>query len=243
MAQIFSRSSNRTPTLLMLGTLAGAFVTIFAVYWWASPYNTDVGYKPVQPVAYSHALHAGTLKIDCRYCHIYAERSSFAGVPTTQTCMNCHAHVKKDSPALPLVRASWADGKGTTPIPWKRIHKLPDYAYFNHSAHLGVGVGDNRAGIGCESCHGRIDTMEVVRQVEPLSMSWCIECHVDPAPHLRPLEALTTMGWKQSLPWAEKAKVIAATLHPPGALSSAQKQLADGSYATFATAGCNGCHR
>ncbi len=243
MAQIFPKWTNQTPTWALLGTLAlGGFGT-FALYWWASPYNTDVGYKPVQPVAYSHALHAGTLKLDCRYCHAYVERGPHAGVPPTQVCMNCHKQVKKDSALLAPVRASWADGKGTTSVAWKRIHKLPDYAYFDHSAHLGVGFGEHRAAIGCESCHGRIDTMEVVRQEQPLSMGWCLECHSNPAPNLRPVEAITAMGWKGDLAWNEKAKVIAGTLNPPGSLSRAARTGADGKLNTYATASCSGCHR
>lgn len=243
MAQIFPRSSNRTPARATVGFFALAGFVTFALYWWASPSNTDVGYMPVQPIAYSHALHAGTLKLDCRYCHMYVERGPFAGVPPTQVCMNCHQQVKKDSDKLKALRESWADGKGDKSIPWVRIHKLPDFAFFNHSAHMGVGVGPNRAAVGCESCHGRIDTMEVVKQEQPLSMSWCLDCHSDPAPNLRPVEAITAMGWKGDAAWTNKAQVIAATLNPPGNLSGAKKILPDGHTQTFATAGCNGCHR
>ncbi len=243
MAQIFPRWTNRSPTQVLIALLVFGGAVTFAFYWWASPSNTDVGYKPVQPVAYSHELHAGTLKIDCRYCHTYVERSQFAGVPSTQVCMNCHSQAKKDSPLLAAVRKSWDEGRGTQAIPWKRIHKLPDHAFFNHSAHVGFGVGDNRAAIGCETCHGRIDTMAVVKQVEPLSMSWCIACHNDPAASIRPVSAMTTMGWKPDLAWVEKAKGIAETLAPPGAFSRAQRQQQDGTYLTFATSGCNGCHR
>ncbi|MEW6431136.1 MAG: cytochrome c3 family protein [Myxococcota bacterium] len=243
MAQIFPRWTNQTPTLILLGTLALGGGGTFGLYWWASPYNTDVGYKPKQPIEYSHKLHAGDLGLDCRYCHSYAERSAYAGVPPTATCMNCHAQVKKGSPKLEKLYESWGDGKGTKSIEWVRIHKLPDFAFFNHSAHLGVGVGENRAAIGCESCHGRIDTMEVVKQVQPLSMSWCLDCHSNPAPNLRPVAHITTMGWTPDLEWTEKAKHIATTLNPPGSLSAAQKVMPDGHVNTYATAGCSGCHR
>jgi hypothetical protein len=242
MAQIFPRFANETPRLMVWLHLLGLAGVAFAFYWWASPYNTDVGYAPEQPVAYSHELHAGTLKMDCRYCHSFAERGPHAGVPATQVCMNCHTQVKKDSPMLAAVRESWNDGKGDKSIPWKRIHKVADFAYFDHSAHLGVGVGDNRAAVGCETCHGRIDTMAVVSQQKPLSMQWCLECHSNPAPNLRPVEQITAMGWKGDLAWAEKARAIAATLHPPGSLSAAQKHH-DGQFATYSTAGCSGCHR
>jgi ferredoxin len=242
MAQIFPRWTNQTPKLITLGALGGLFVTVFAVYWWASPSHTDVGYAPKQPVAYSHALHAGELKMDCRYCHVMVERGPNAGVPPTATCMNCHAQVKKGSEKLKPIYESWNEGNGTKSVEWVRIHKLPDFAYFNHSAHMGFGVGENRAAIGCETCHGRIDTMEVVRQVQPLSMSWCLDCHSDPAMNIRPVANITTMGWSADLAWREKQKQIAATLNPPGSLSGAQK-FVDGHYKTYATASCSGCHR
>lgn len=244
MAQIFPRWTNQTPTYGLIGTLALGGIVTFGLYWWASPSHTDVGYAPKQPIPYSHALHAGELKIDCRYCHAYVERGPHAGVPATAVCMNCHRQVKKDSDKLAALRESWGkDGDGTKPVEWVRIHKTPDYAYFNHSAHMGVGVGENRAAIGCETCHGRIDTMEVVAQNQPLSMSWCLDCHSNPAPNLRPVENITTMGWKGDLAWKDKTLAIAATLHPPGNLSGAQKAGADGKYETYATAGCSGCHR
>lgn len=242
MAQIFPRWTNQTPRLITIGALVGLGVVIFAVYWWASPYHTDVGYAPKQPVPYSHALHAGTLKMDCRYCHYTVEQGTMAGVPPTQVCMNCHAQVKQGSPALKPVYDSWADGKGTDPVHWQRIHKLPDYAYFPHSAHVKLGVGENTAAIGCETCHGRIDQMEVVHQVQPLSMNWCIECHSDPAGNLRPADKVTAMGWSADLEWRMKAQQIATTLHPPGNLTGAQKWV-DGKLQTYATAGCSGCHR
>jgi hypothetical protein len=242
MAQIFPKWTNETPRLITVGSLAGLGFVIFALYWWASPWNTDVGYKPKQPIAYSHALHAGDLKMDCRYCHAYVERGPHAGVPPTQVCMNCHRQVKKDSPQLQVLRDSWADGKGDKSVPWVRIHKVPDFAYFDHSAHMGVGTGDNRAAIGCESCHGRIDTMVEVRQTYPLSMAWCIDCHSNPAPNLRPVTEITTMGFRPDLAWKEKAQVIADTLHPPGSMVAMRVDV-DGKTQTFATAGCSGCHR
>ncbi len=240
MAQIFPRWSNQTPRYILVGTLVLSAATIFSVYYWASPYHTDVGYMPKQPIAYSHKLHAGEMQMDCRYCHAYVERGPYAGVPPTQTCMNCHSQIKKDSPALEALRTSWTTG---APVPWKRIHKLPDFAYFNHSAHMGVGVGENRAAIGCETCHGRIDTMEVVKQIQPLSMSWCQECHSDPALNLRPVAAITKMGWSGDLAWRDKAAQIATTLHAPGNLNAVQVASVDGTHQTFATSGCSGCHR
>ncbi|MBA4031251.1 MAG: cytochrome C [Planctomyces sp.] len=162
----------------------------------ASPWTLDVGYQPKQPVPFSHALHAGKLKMDCRYCHNTVEVAAFAAVPATATCIKCHrgadengivatTAVRSKSPKLLPVRESYASGES---VQWVKIHDLPDYAYFNHSAHV-------RRGVGCVSCHGRIDKMEEVNQRKPLSMAWCLECHRDPTPHLRPLDKITQMDW------------------------------------------------
>ncbi len=155
------------------------------IYFGFSPKATDAGYEPDQPVPYSHALHAGELGIDCRYCHTTVEKAAFAAVPPTQTCMNCHTNIRADSAQLLPVRESYATGE---PVRWIKIHDLPDYAYFNHSVHI------NR-GVGCVECHGRVDKMEVVYQEEPLSMGWCLDCHRNPEPHLRPVEFVTVMDW------------------------------------------------
>jgi len=240
MAQIFPKWSNDTPKMAAGGAVALLGAVSFAMYWWASPRHTDVGYAPKQPIEYSHELHAGKLGMDCRYCHNYVERGPHAGVPSTQTCMNCHAQVKPKSPKLVALHESWASGES---IRWKKIHKIPDFAYFDHSAHLGVGVGDNRAAIGCATCHGRIDQMEVVRQVQPLSMGWCLECHSNPAPNLRPVSAITAMGWTADAAWSTRAQEIAKTLNPPGSLTAAHAVDAEGNPVTVATASCHGCHR
>jgi len=161
-----------------------AYLLVLA-YFGGSPQTTDVGYRPEQPVAYSHALHAGSLGIDCRYCHNTVDVAAKAAIPPTQTCMNCHAKVRTESPKLVPVRDSYATGM---PIPWVRVHDLPDYVYFDHSAHVSRGVG-------CVECHGRVDAMEVVSQVEPLSMGWCLDCHRNPDARLRPPEMVTRMDW------------------------------------------------
>lgn len=183
---VFPKWHNRIPLVFfgVVGPVATILV-IAGVWYYFSPRYTDVGYKPQQPVAYSHKLHAGELGIDCRYCHTGVEIGSSARVPPTQTCMNCHTQVKTDSPKLRLVRESWIENK---PIEWVRIHKTPDYAYFEHSAHI-------QAGVGCESCHGRIDQMVEVGQAEPLNMGWCLDCHRQPENHLRPTDEVTTMGY------------------------------------------------
>lgn len=243
MAQIFPKWSNDVPRIAVLVLFLGGAVTTFGVWYWFSPLHTDVGYAPKQPIPYSHKLHAGDLGIDCRYCHTTVEKSPHAGVPPTETCLNCHAQVKKDSPKLEALRASWNGGADGGPIHWKRIHKVPDFAYFDHSAHVGVGTGELRAAVGCETCHGRIDTMEVVQQEKPLSMSWCLECHNDPAPRLRPVEAITKMGWGPDLAWRDQALRVAASLFPPGSASRASYVREDGQTVTRASAGCTGCHR
>jgi hypothetical protein len=195
-----------------LPTIAGVFVIgiaflVFFFWYWGSPKFTDVGYRPAQPVKYSHKLHAGDLGMDCRYCHSQIEQSRHANIPSTQTCMNCHKQVGLDNPNLRPVRESWDTGK---PIEWVRVHKLPDYAYFNHAAHL-------RAGVGCIECHGNVRQMDVVEQVKPLSMSWCLDCHRNPDSRLRPLSELTNMEWTPPPDHAEFVKRFKAerNINPP----------------------------
>lgn len=192
--------------------IAGA-ITLSAYLF--QPNHADVGYEPVQPVPYSHKLHAGNLGLDCRYCHSSVEVSSYAAIPPTETCMNCHARVKPQSEVLQPVRDSYATGQ---PIPWVRIHRLPDYVYFNHQAHVG-------AGVSCVSCHGRVDQMAEVRQVKPLSMAWCLECHRNPAPNVRPRELVTKLDWAPERDPAEIGRELIAKnhIHPP--------------------TNCSGCHR
>jgi hypothetical protein len=182
---IFPRWSNYALPAIAIAVIGGAIYMPVAVGLGFSPRTTAVGYAPEQPVPYSHALHAGKLGLDCRYCHSTVEKASFAAIPATQVCMNCHSTIWKDSPRLAPIRESFKTGK---PMQWTKVHDLPDYAFFNHSAHVNHGVG-------CVSCHGRIDQMDVVQQVSPLSMGWCLECHRDPAKQLRPVEHVTHLGW------------------------------------------------
>jgi hypothetical protein len=184
-AVIFPRWTNYVPLLLALGAPVVLGAGTAGAWYWFSPKFTDVGFAPAQPVPYSHALHAGALGLDCRYCHDTVERAPFAALPATETCMNCHATVGKDRPTLDLVRKSFETGE---PVRWQNVHMLPDYAYFSHEAHVG-------AGVGCATCHGRVDQMEVVQQVQPLSMGWCVTCHFDPLPSLRPKDRVTDMTY------------------------------------------------
>ncbi len=174
------------PTVIAAALTGAVVFIVFAFSYWGSPKYTDVGYQPDQPVDYSHKLHAGDMGMDCRYCHSTVEKAAFAAVPPTQTCMNCHWKVKTNSLKLLPVRESFAEDK---PLKWVKIHRLPDYVYFDHSAHL-------NAGVGCSTCHGRVDQMPKVTQFAPLSMGWCLDCHRNPAPNLRDPSEVTKMDWK-----------------------------------------------
>jgi menaquinone reductase, multiheme cytochrome c subunit len=183
---VFPRSANLLLPVLVVMVFGGAIYTPVLVGLLGSPQTLAVGYQPQQPVPYSHALHVGQLGMDCRYCHSTVEKAPFAAVPPTQVCMNCHTSILPDSPKLRPIMESAASGK---PVEWTKVHNLPGYAYFNHSAHVNKGVG-------CVTCHGRIDQMETVRLTQPLSMSWCLDCHRAPEQHLRPLDQVTNMTWK-----------------------------------------------
>lgn len=183
-----AESSARTPIfppwvdhLVKLLGMGAAFSGVYfavLVTFGLSPWAVGVGYMPEQPVPYSHALHAGELGLDCRYCHTTVEKAAFAAIPPTQTCMNCHDKIKPNNGRnIQPILASYGTGE---PIEWIKVHDLPDYVYFNHSAHV-------TRGVSCVSCHGRIDRMEEVHQVMPLNMGWCLGCHRDPAPNLRPV--------------------------------------------------------
>jgi hypothetical protein len=215
LAQIFRQSANRLPLLVAVAALVLPAVAVGGVWYYFSPRFTDAGYQPVQPVPYSHKLHAGEMQIDCRYCHASVESSPIANVPPTQACMNCHLLVSRNVESLAPIRDS---AKSGMPMRWLRVHKLGEYAYFNPRVHV-------RSGVGCVSCHGHVEEMEVVRQVEPLSMSWCLDCHRNPTPHLRPLSEITNMAWKPARDPEARARQIAALrpVKPP--------------------VDCSGCHR
>ena len=160
-----------------------------------------------KPVPYSHALHAGKLGIDCRYCHNTVEKAGWAAIPPAETCMNCHSAIWPKSPKLQAVRDSagiTADAdptKAGLPVPWIRVHDEADYVFFNHSAHVNVGVS-------CVECHGQINHMDVVKQVQPLNMAWCIECHRNPEKHLRPRNEVTNLDWSPKPDLADTLKEI-----------------------------------
>ena len=167
------------PLLLLTGSYAW-----YRIY--RSPMITEVRMPVDQPIQFSHRHHVGELKIDCRYCHTSVEKSSFAGVPPTETCMTCHSQLFRTSPLLQPVLESAATGQ---PIRWNRVHWLPDYVYFNHSIHVDKGVG-------CTTCHGQVDEMPLIAKNHTLFMQWCLECHRNPEKNLRPISQIYSMEWK-----------------------------------------------
>ncbi|MEO0414283.1 MAG: ammonia-forming cytochrome c nitrite reductase subunit c552 [Verrucomicrobiota bacterium] len=193
MGNIFPRWTNYLPlkVLVCLGAIGTTIVTLAAITW--TPKYTRVGYMPQQPIPFDHSLHAGQLGMDCRYCHSFVEDSPHSNLPAAQVCWNCHGpgKVKADSPKLePLRQAMDPTYENYTgkPIEWVQIHETPDYAYFNHAAHV------NR-GVSCVECHGRVDEMEVVYHAKPLSMGFCLDCHRHPEKSLRPVEEVTNLDW------------------------------------------------
>jgi hypothetical protein len=146
-------------------------------------------HEPIsQPLQFDHRHHVGDLGIDCRYCHLTVETAASAGYPPTEVCMSCHGQIWNQSPLLAPVRESYFSGR---PLTWKRVHRLPDFVYFNHAIHVSKGVG-------CVTCHGRVDQMGAVMEVEPISMKWCLDCHRDPEPRLRPRDRVTDLAWEPS---------------------------------------------
>ncbi|MEM8883267.1 MAG: cytochrome c3 family protein [Planctomycetota bacterium] len=192
-------------------------IAIAAIAYYATPAYTRVGYAPRQPINFSHKLHVGGLGMDCRHCHTHVGESPHANVPSMQTCLNCHGtrlgNVAGGSAALRHLREAEETGR---PVEWARVHKVPDYAYFNHAVHV-------KRGVSCVSCHGRIDEMEVVRHEEPLSMSWCLECHRNPAPHVRPADKVYDLAWQGSSEEIGRQLIEQAGIKPPE--------------------DCSGCHR
>ena len=187
MAQIFDRSSNALArmSLVLTGLIVIALgVTLDSLQ--RSPWVTRQGQRPDQPVPFSHKHHVQGLGLQCQYCHVTVEKSSYAGIPPTKTCMNCHAQIWTNAALLEPVRHSWATGDS---LVWTKVHDLPDYVYFNHSIHV-------NKGLGCSSCHGRVDLMPLMYQQNTLQMEWCLNCHRDPAKNLRPASQVYNMAWE-----------------------------------------------
>jgi hypothetical protein len=194
MSQIFRPRANA----LARASLAGGLAFLLLVGWMTvtlmrSDFVTGANTNVSQPVQFSHAHHVGGLGIDCRYCHTTVEQSSFANIPPTKTCMNCHSQIWLTSPFLEPIRASYRTGQS---LQWVRVHNLPDFVYFNHSIHV-------KKGVGCETCHGRVDQMPGIYQAKSLQMEWCLDCHRAPEKYVRPREAVYTMGYTPPVSQAE----------------------------------------
>ena len=218
MPQLFSPSANTIARAVLLGGVivaSGAVAAGYALYF--SPLNTGVGVPVEQPVPFSHQHHVGGLGIDCRYCHTGVEKGRSAGIPPTETCMTCHSQVWRDAPVLQPVRDSWMRQE---PLHWTRVNDLPDYVYFDHSIHIAKGVG-------CVSCHGRVDQMPLMAKGQSLFMRWCIDCHRRPQDQVRPLETVYQM----------------APLHPPVTPQQGASFVKDRHIATERLQDCSNCHR
>jgi len=202
---------------VVFGAVLSALLALAGLYYYGPPEYTRVGYAPAQPVNFSHEQHAGRLGMSCLYCHTCAEESPTAKIPPTQTCMECHEMIKPDSPQLAAVRASWTSGK---PIAWVRVHVAPDYVYFNHAVHV-------KRGVGCVSCHGRVNEMPVVRHEKPLSMGWCLDCHRHPEEYLRPPAEVTNFTWQP--PEGSSAREFGTLLKDQARIHAPEQ--------------CAGCHR
>jgi hypothetical protein len=222
MSDIFPKWTNRLPRNIIIGALLVGTAVTGGVTYYFTPKYTRVGYEPIQPVAFPHSVHVTQLGLDCRYCHNGVEKSWYSNIPATSVCMNCHNQVLKEDPRLAVVRESAATGK---PIEWVQIHKVPDYAFFNHSVHV------NR-GVSCVECHGQINHMDEVYHAKSLSMHFCLDCHRNPAQHLRPLEKITDLDWKPS--------------NDPANLASAQLTLGQklvNDWHVQSLENCSTCHR
>ncbi len=204
MAQLFSPRANVQSRVFLVSVVTlvcGAGWLASEIYW--SPYTTYVDVPFQQPVPFSHKHHVGDDGIDCRYCHTSVEKSSFAGLPGTDTCMTCHSQLWTDAPVLQPVRTSFATN---VPLQWNRVHDLPDYVFFNHSIHVSKGIG-------CSTCHGRVDRMPLTRKTQTLYMKWCVDCHRAPQQYIRPPDKIYDMAWQPPADQAEQARKLMAQYH------------------------------
>jgi hypothetical protein len=198
MAQVFHRSANNiAKTSIVLAVILAGVAFYIVTQIARSSYVTGKFLEKQQPVQFSHKHHTGDDGIDCRYCHTSVETTASAGMPPTQTCMNCHSQIWSDSPYLEPVRASFRENK---PIEWERVHDLPEYAYFNHSIHINKGVG-------CSSCHGDVANMPAVYQVNTLQMEWCLSCHRDTENNIRPQSEIYNTAWVNNLTPEERKRL------------------------------------
>jgi hypothetical protein len=224
MPQVFHPSMNSFARATIFGGIFAVGAVVWASSLWIrSPYVTQADVVRDQPVPFSHDHHVSGLGIDCRYCHTTAEVSPFAGMPTTEICMGCHSQIWNDSPLLAPVRASL---RSSQPLRWTRVYDLPDFVYFDHSIHVARGVG-------CESCHGRVDRMPLMRVEYALHMEWCLDCHRHPERHQRPVDEVYSFGFDRAAAKAETADAMPAAAEPRAPPPANKSQLTD----------CAICHR
>jgi hypothetical protein len=201
MPQIFPKSANawsKASIFMVLGIVLSLGWTIMMLQ--RSDFVTAADTFVDQPVQFSHQHHVGGIGIDCRYCHNSVEVAATASIPPTKTCINCHSQIWSTSPYLEPVRASFREDK---PLRWTRVHDLPDFVYFNHSIHV-------KKGMGCETCHGRVDNMPLMRQQSSLQMEWCLDCHRNPEQYVRPRSEVFTMGYVPAVAQAELGPQLVA---------------------------------
>lgn len=204
MSQFFPRTSNSIARLMLLGLVCALACLMGGSYLIVeSPYETRQGVPRQQPIPFSHAHHAGELGIDCRYCHTTVETSGFANIPATKICMNCHSQMWAVAPILEPLRESYRTGRS---IAWTRVHDLPDFVYFNHSIHV-------HSGIGCSSCHGRVDQMPITWQAQSLRMKWCLDCHRHPEQYVRPREKVFDMSYEPPANQEEFGRRLVSEYH------------------------------
>lgn len=221
MPHIFEPSSNALARASLVGVAGGLALTIWLMYaLFSSAYGTRQGIPREQPVQFSHVHHVRDVGLDCRYCHTTVETQAFAGIPPTKTCMNCHSQIWATSPEVAPIQQSFQTDE---PIRWVRVHDLPNFVFFNHSIHVAKGIG-------CVTCHGRIDQMPLMSQENTLQMQWCIDCHRAPEQHLRPREALFRGDWEPE-PGTDRA-ALGRRLAKEYGIRSPQQLMA-----------CSTCHR
>jgi cytochrome c7-like protein len=239
--QIFHRSTNTIAKVSIFGSIffLGFFAWIFSTLL-RSSYATRQGVVLKQPVPFSHDHHVAGLGIDCRYCHTSVETSAFAGIPPTETCMNCHRQIWTNADMLEPVRASYRDN---VPIEWTRVHDLPDFVYFNHSVHVAKGIG-------CATCHGEVDKMPLMYQEASLQMEWCLACHRDPAKNVRPRAEVFNLHWDPADPESYKKymqPLPAAASDPEWTPSKEDVQVLQAKlakdYNLQSLTSCSTCHR
>jgi len=203
MSQIFPPNSNGLIRWLLIGGVVFFILLVSALVMVARTRNNQVGMPVSQPVEFKHSLHAGELGLDCRFCHTSVEVEASAGIPPVETCMGCHSQIRVGAPELAGVQAAW---DSDTPIEWNRVHDLPNYVFFNHSAHI-------NSGVGCSSCHGQVDEMAGIWKAETMTMGWCLDCHHAPETQVRPLSEVFNLSYQPPSNQLELGAELVAEYH------------------------------